>query len=214
MPTRIREYVQAFKAIGVPYDNKAKLIVKMLAKDGRTEGSICYAIWKELDTLRENKDNKEFWKIFGDAVKKWSWSRDDPRWIEYKKKKFQQNKAKKYQENAIKERTFKKPAGEELEGFIYFIQGECGGPIKIGYTADLKRRITSLQTGYPDRLELLLAFPGNQELEKTVHKIFEQYRLKGEWFQSSPEVLEKIQKFAYWNTYMSDVGGDMMQIRL
>lgn len=211
---KIKKYEQAFEVIGVPFDNKARLIVKALEKGGRTEGSICFAIWKEHDALIKRRQDKDFWKVFGETIKKWSWAKDDPRWIEHKKKKIQQEKAKQYQEKLIKERTFKKPADEELEGFVYFIQGECGGPIKIGYTTDLKKRITSLQTGYPDKLELLLAFPGNPGLEKTIHKMFDPYRLNGEWFRSAPEVLEKIQKFAHWNTYMSDVGGDMMQIRI
>lgn len=214
MPGRkITKYDCAFRTIGVPFDNKAKLIVKALEKDGRTEGSICFAIWKEQGLLIKHRGEKEFWKVFGEAVKKWSWSKDDPRWEDYKKKKLQQDKAKQYQEKTIKERAFIKPVKNDLSGFIYFIQGECGGPIKIGYTTDLVKRLSSLQTGYPDRLELLLAFPGNRKHEKALHDKFEEYRLNGEWFRPAPKVLEKIKELCYLSAYVvADNNKDLLQV--
>lgn len=205
---RYTKYEQVFKVIGVPFDNKATLIVKMLEKEGRTEGSICFAIWREKETLIEHRNNKEFWKVFGEAVNKWSWSKDDPRWQDYKKKKDAQRKAKELQEK----RTFTKPVNDESPGFIYFIQGECGGPIKIGYTTDLLKRLKTLQTGYPDLLEVLLAFPGKPEYEKAIHKQFEEYRLNGEWFKSCPEVLARIKHFAVLNEYVTNGNKDLMQL--
>jgi len=205
MPTRqekrITEYLHAFRVIHVPFDNKAKLIVKMLERGGRTEGSICFAIWKEKDTLIEHSKNKDFWKVFGEAVNKWSWAKDDPRWIEYKKKKEAEERAKLAQEKMVKDRVYDKPTDEKMKGFIYFIQGECGGPIKIGYTTDLKARLKTLQTGYPDRLELLFAFPGNPEDEKKTHERYGEYRLQGEWFRPTPELLKSIQKLSYLKSF-------------
>jgi len=215
MPTRRRvtKYEQAFRTIGVPFDGKAKLMVKCLENGGRTEGSICFAIWKEKNTLIEHRDTKEFWRVFGKVVEKWSWAKDDPRWEEWKKKKAARDEAKKAQQEIEKRRTYKKPSKGDLKGFIYFIQGECGGPIKIGYTTDLEQRLKSLQTGYPDRLELLLAFPANPNYEKAIHKQFEEYRLNGEWFKPTPEVLKKIRYFGLLNAYVSaDNNKDLMRM--
>ncbi len=86
-----------------------------------------------------------------------------------------------------------------MPGFIYFVQGECGGPIKIGYTNDIEKRLRALQTGYPDILKLLLAFPGNPQYEKLVHKQLDKYRLQGEWFKPSPEVMNRIRDFKIMN---------------
>lgn len=194
-------YDRAFNSIGVPFDGKAKFIVKMLEKQGHSEGSICFSIFKEQNTLREHNQSKDFWKVFDEVVKKWSWSKDDPRWQEYKKKKQAEERARLEQERMVKEKVYDKPTDEITKGFIYFIQGECGGPIKIGYTIDLAQRLKSLQTGYPDRLELLFAFPGNPEDEKKMHDYFKDFRLQGEWFRSTPEVLDKIQRLSYLKSF-------------
>jgi len=180
MPGRkINRYSQAFREIGLrPNTKVAREAIKELEATGRTESSICFAIWRERKYLQEHREDEDFWKIFKETVKKWSWDKDDPRWEDWHKKKEQEDKAREKQkelEKQIKERTYKTPYDQELKGFIYFIQGECGGPIKIGYTTDLVQRIKSLQTSYPDRLELLLAFPGRPEYEKAIHSQFEAY---------------------------------------
>jgi Meiotically up-regulated gene 113 len=74
-------------------------------------------------------------------------------------------------------------AGEELNGWIYFIG--CREPlsIKIGFTAkDPLGRMKQLQTGNPSRLVMLGWFPGNQRLERQLHADMEEFRLSGEWF--------------------------------
>lgn len=221
MPVREKKgffkYERAFREIGVFYDSKAKAILNELESEGRTEGSICYALWKERELLRLHRDKPDFWIVFKESVQKWSWAKDDPRWEDWRKKKDAQDKARKRQEEIIEEmrdRTFYKPYAKDLTGFIYFIQGECGGPIKIGYTTDLENRIKKLQTGYPDRLQLLLAFPGNKQFEQAIHKQFEQYRLNGEWFRPAPEVLQRIGYFALLNAHVAAKAKDLMQVTL
>lgn len=210
---KVATYSIAFRVIGVPFDNKARLIVKMLEKNGeRTESSICYAIFREQEFLREHRGQEDFWKVFGEVIKKWSWAKDDPRWEEWKKKKEAREKAKLAQQEMLQNQTYTKAAYPLFSGFIYFIQGESGGPIKIGYTTDLEQRLKTLQTGYPDRLDLLLAFPGKPKHEKAIHKQFEPYRLNGEWFRPTPEVMAKIKEFAILNAYVSAPNKDLMQL--
>ncbi len=71
----------------------------------------------------------------------------------------------------------------------YLIQGEYGGPIKIGFTrSSLRGRLSSIQTGNPERLRVVLRIPGDRERE--LHQAFAEYRLGGEWFDVSVEQVE------------------------
>jgi len=81
------------------------------------------------------------------------------------------------------------------EQYVYFIQADENGPIKIGYTADdPKRRLSQLQTGNASALKLLGAIKGTAAHEKQFHTDLAEWRLQGEWFESHPTVLETIQK--------------------
>jgi len=65
---------------------------------------------------------------------------------------------------------------------IYFIQQGIDGPIKIGTTDDINKRIATLQTGSPHKLRLIGVIEGDQEKERQLHNFFSAYRLTGEWF--------------------------------
>lgn len=68
----------------------------------------------------------------------------------------------------------------------YLIQGEYGGPVKIGVTRGSARgRLSEIQTGNPERLRVMLRIPG--DCERELHRAFEEYRLVGEWFDVTPE---------------------------
>jgi hypothetical protein len=81
---------------------------------------------------------------------------------------------------------------------IYFVQAGKGGKIKIGYTDEesLFNRISTLQTGSPEKLVLLLAIPGNTTVERQIHKRFADCRLHGEWFEATTELMEYISSFS------------------
>jgi hypothetical protein len=64
---------------------------------------------------------------------------------------------------------------------IYFIKAK--NTVKIGYSANPEKRIKELQTGNPEKLELLLTIPGNRETEAAFHTYFDRARLEGEWFR-------------------------------
>ena len=71
------------------------------------------------------------------------------------------------QESAIKNNiAVVKGNGNVVMSYVYFIQGENGGAIKIGTTTDLANRLKTLQTGYPDTLRCLLLLRGNTKLKK------------------------------------------------
>lgn len=72
---------------------------------------------------------------------------------------------------------------------IYLLQAGPGGPIKIGHTNDLPRRIALLQTGCADTLQLLGAYEGNPGDERVIHRTLAAHRIRGEWFRPDAEVL-------------------------
>lgn len=76
---------------------------------------------------------------------------------------------------------------------VYFIQASTGGPIKIGLTTDVNRRLKELQMCCPIPLQIIHVIPGgDQKLEKQLHKSFSLHRLHGEWFDATGDLLKFI----------------------
>lgn len=199
MPARITSYEQICELIKIPYDAEAKFMFKTLEREGHTEKSIGFAIWKEGKKLRYLAKDENFWREFIKVIRKWSWPEDDPRWETYHEKQKQRAEAEKKQME-LKERILKKShAWGHISGFVYFIQGESGGPIKIGYTTDIKQRLVKLQSGCVDILKVLLMVPGNMMYEQYLHGKFENYRLKGEWYKPDPKLFEYMDKLRELN---------------
>ena len=79
--------------------------------------------------------------------------------------------------------------------YTYFIQSVNGGPIKIGKTDHLKRRLAEMQTANPFRLRYLLVLPEGTVTEKEMHGAFEEHRIDGgEWFHPENEILDFIEE--------------------
>lgn len=71
----------------------------------------------------------------------------------------------------------------DADGIVYYIL--INGQIKIGYTANLKRRSRS----YPPGSELLAIEPGTKMLERERHIQFARFLARGrEWFADAPEI--------------------------
>lgn len=91
------------------------------------------------------------------------------------------------------EATFPNPVFRCI-GDVYFIQGIDGGPIKIGMTTDLKRRLYDFQHGSPVKLVVLAVLKGGGEMrEASIHRRFQRSRLHGEWFEPTSELLDLIE---------------------
>jgi len=89
--------------------------------------------------------------------------------------------------------TVKKTKKESTPQDVYFIQGEYGGPIKIGIANDIQSRLASHQTGSPVILRIVgISSNGGKKLESKLHKQFADIRLHGEWFEATPELLSYI----------------------
>jgi Meiotically Up-regulated Gene 113 (MUG113) protein len=77
-----------------------------------------------------------------------------------------------------------------IASVVYFVQRTTGGSIKIGYTRNLKRRLMGLVVGSDAPLVVLATIPtDNHRIEIEIHRRFAKYRLHGEWFSPSEELL-------------------------
>lgn len=78
----------------------------------------------------------------------------------------------------------RRPTGSEppKRGWVYFVQGEKGGPVKIGYSAKPAGRMSDLATSHHEKLNLLHIVRGTMETERKFHARFKEYRKRGEWF--------------------------------
>lgn len=72
---------------------------------------------------------------------------------------------------------------------IYFIQGDRGGPIKIGCAGNPWQRLATLQTGNPTKLSVVAVVPGERAEEAGLHVRFAASRGQGEWFTPTPDLL-------------------------
>lgn len=78
---------------------------------------------------------------------------------------------------------------------VYFIQNTDTKHIKIGYSDNVKKRFSQLQTTSPQELTILTMCEGGIELEKELHNKFNDYYVRGEWFNPSEELISYINKF-------------------
>lgn len=74
---------------------------------------------------------------------------------------------------------------------IYFVQNGNGN-IKIGYAINPDKRIKSLQTANDEPLLLLGIKNGNMAFEKYLHERFKDSKVFGEWYLSTPDLLDYI----------------------
>jgi hypothetical protein len=79
--------------------------------------------------------------------------------------------------------------------FLYFIQAESG-PIKIGISDNVERRLANIRNQLYEDATLLAVFHGDRRLEQRLHRSLKRYRLRGEWFDPHPHVLRAIEDLA------------------
>lgn len=86
---------------------------------------------------------------------------------------------------------------------VYVIQGEHGGPVKIGYTgaADMNTRLRHVRTWHPDKLILRdHILDASRIHEKTIHRSLARWRMQGEWFRIDPPA-ENSYVYRYFTAY-------------
>lgn len=67
--------------------------------------------------------------------------------------------------------------------FVYLLRARKF--FKIGFSADVCKRVRQLSTGSAYRVEIVAIAPGEQSLEQELHVEFSRFRKRGEWFSRS-----------------------------
>lgn len=75
---------------------------------------------------------------------------------------------------------------DKPQSWIYFVQLGDSGPVKIGTARNVRTRLAGLQCGTIETLRLIAVIPGARDMEKKLHSQFDEYRLRGEWFEFGP----------------------------
>ena len=98
----------------------------------------------------------------------------------------------------------------EVDGFVYFVTN--GTYVKIGCAIRPELRLKELQCGTPDKLEILFTIPVGANsidpssvrfmytLEHQLHLLFENYKVRNEWFDIPKRVIED--GIAYYGKYV------------
>ena len=78
-------------------------------------------------------------------------------------------------------------------GYIYIMQSGKRNKYKIGKSYNTFYRKDTLQTGTPDDLKIIfmLYFEELEGIEISIHDEFKEYRIKGEWFKFTLNILNK-----------------------
>ena len=201
--------MQAFNLLHIKYNNGIKnKSIKPLILEGYSESGICYVIRKQQEYLCQFVGEHRFWSILLNEVRKNVRKATDTYWTELNKKQEYSEQTKNTikllndrvnklaKENLVQKQIDK----SQFTGYVYFIQGESGGDIKIGYSENVDHRIKELQIGYPDKLVLLGKINGSYEIESKIHDELKKYQVYGEWFKPCKQVIDTIKK------YMDELG--------
>lgn len=84
------------------------------------------------------------------------------------------------------------PKSNPYTPHVYFISD--GEAIKIGKAINPPKRLKNLQIGNPRELKMLGYFRTSHYSEGNIHRHFEAFWIRGEWFRDNPELRAFIAK--------------------
>ena len=76
---------------------------------------------------------------------------------------------------------------EGMADHVYLLQ--CEGYYKIGIAHNVAKRVASMTTGNPFPIHVVLSdiVPNAHKYEQSLHEMFKHKRIRGEWFQLTPD---------------------------
>ncbi len=81
---------------------------------------------------------------------------------------------------------------------IYVIEEGLNGPLKIGTTDNLEKRLKTLQGGNSKQLHIIMSFEGDSKLESKIHNDLAEFKIrkKGEWFHRDEKVFSYLKNIS------------------
>ena len=80
------------------------------------------------------------------------------------------------------------------EKFVYFLYNNNKNAVKIGSANDPQERVKGIQSANLDSLELIMTEKGGQKRELELHKMFEEYFIRNEWFSCVGRLKKYVKK--------------------
>lgn len=99
-------------------------------------------------------------------------------------------------------------AGNEAmrDSVVYFVKSELTGLIKIGVTGKLRKRLRVMATATGSAIRPIVVFRGNRDIEAICHRVFDEYRVLGEWFRDEGLLTEFLEAMLLEPTSEPDRG--------
>jgi hypothetical protein len=94
---------------------------------------------------------------------------------------------------------------------IYYIACTATHRVKIGYTSgEPEVRLKQLQTGSASSLRLIACHPGSSTDEREIHARLAASRVRGEWFETSEDVLSYISAAVMMSVFERITNGECL----
>lgn len=87
------------------------------------------------------------------------------------------------------------PRSDGKTPYIYFLQRDYDGLIKIGFSTVPDHRCSVIAYNHACRVELLHWCPGGRALERHYHEMFADEWVTGEWFSPSERLMDCIYRW-------------------
>ncbi len=99
-----------------------------------------------------------------------------------------------YKEGNLAENVVYDVANDELG--LYIVRSLGTSNFKIGVTQNLKQRVSNIQTGNPNQIEIYNYYRTDKAwiLERYLHKKYKQYNIGGEWYELDFNSLNQLHK--------------------
>lgn len=81
------------------------------------------------------------------------------------------------------------------DGIVYFLLFPFSNLLKIGFTTNLEKRLSSYRTHCAENFRVIKTIPGTKSKEKFIHKDLKDYRRKREFFRWNETVQSLIQNY-------------------
>lgn len=82
---------------------------------------------------------------------------------------------------------------DKQNAYVYVLGNKEMKICKIGFTNNVFKRIGSIQTGCPFKLEIFCLVEGSVQTEKKLHEKYKDLRMNGEWFRYEGKLKESVE---------------------
>lgn len=104
-------------------------------------------------------------------------------------------------DTALVTRVGKSRTRRRSYGYVYFIQSQGTGLIKIGFSRQPLKRLAVLRTAHGCDVKLLACVDGSMSKERKLHADFAHLRENGEWFRPDKALMGAISEAQNGNIY-------------